>query len=327
MKVLLTGGSGFIGGHAAEELARRGHDVVALVRRSSNRKHLETVPRLTFAYGAVDDAGSLGDAVAGVDAVLHAAGLVKARNKDEFHAVNAQGTENLLLAVKERAPKLRRFVLVSSLAATSPSPDGLPVKNDVRPQPVTDYGWSKLAGERIAKAHAADVPITIIRPPMVYGPRDNEVLQLFQWADKRILPFVGTPDGRLSMIYGPDCARACVLALEADVPSGSAYFVTDGRIYTRADIGRALEQAVGKKSFVSFPIPERIVRGVAFVSEGYGRARKRAVMLTQQKVDELLEEWICDGSDAETALGFKPEVDWFEGAKRTGRWYRDNGWL
>jgi nucleoside-diphosphate-sugar epimerase len=327
MNVLVTGASGFLGSHVAERLSAAGHHVRALVRPASNVDFLQTLPGLEFVTGAVDDPASLREAVAGVDGVVHAAGLVKARSAGEFDACNARGTANLLAAVRAGAPRLERFVLVSSQAATAPSPDGSPVPSDVTPRPLTDYGRSKLAAERAALAHAADVPVTILRPPMAYGPRDRETFQLFLSAARRVVPFFGDPEGKLSLIYGPDCARACALALTADVPSGRAYFVTDGRVYTRRQLFAGLERAVDKRALVSFPLPAPVVLAAAVASETYGRLSNRPVMLNRQKLAELLAQWVCDGSAAERELGFRPEVDWFEGARRTAQWYRDQGWL
>src|SRR3972149_2250860 len=125
MKVLVTGASGFFGSHVAEELARQGCDVRVLVRRTSSRAFLAGFPH-EVSIGDVTDAGSLPGAVAGVETVVHAAGLIKARSAAEFDAINARGTANLLAAVEQASPGLRRFVYVSSLAAHGPSEAGAP---------------------------------------------------------------------------------------------------------------------------------------------------------------------------------------------------------
>ena len=327
MRVLLTGGSGFLGSHVAEQLSSAGHDVVALVRKSSNRRHLSGLKRVSFAEGAIQDRASLDAAVVDVEAIIHCAGLIKARSVEEFDRTNVRGTENLLDAAKKLGTRLSRFVHVSSQAATAPSPDGRPVKNDVTPRPVTDYGRSKLGSERAAKAQAGALPITIIRPPMVYGPRDPETFQyFFKPAEMRVLPTIGDPNGKVSCIFGPDCATAIIRAAEADVPSGDAYFVTDGRIYSRRELVAGLEKAVGKRALVSFAIPNRVVRLAASASEMAARFSTKATMLTHQKVDEALEQWVCDGSEAEEKLGWKPKVEWDEGAAISAKWYRDNDW-
>jgi nucleoside-diphosphate-sugar epimerase len=328
MRVLLTGGSGFLGSHVAERLSAEGHDVVALVRKSSNRKLLEALARVSFAEGAIEDRASLDSAVRGVDAIIHCAGLIKAQSRAEFDRANVAGTQNLIDAAKKLGSTFKRFVHVSSGAATTPSFDGRPTKNDAPPAPVTDYGRSKLEAERVAKAEAKNLPITIIRPPVVYGPRDPETFQyFFKPAEMRVLPNIGDPDGKVSVIFAPDCADATIRAIEADVPSGAAYFVTDGVVYTRRDLVAGLQRAVGKKALVDFTIPTRVVRVAASASELFSRATKKATMLTHQKVDEALAQWVFDGSEAEEKLGWKAKVNWNEGTAISAKWYRENGWV
>src|SRR5436305_3362844 len=135
VKIFLTGGSGFLGSFVAEQLAAEGHVVRALVRPRSDKRALEKLPGIEFAAGAIEDRASLGPAIDGVDAVIHVAGIVKARKPADFFAVNTQGTKNLLEAALARGG-VKRFVYVSSLAAIGPSPDGTPVADDAEPRPV-----------------------------------------------------------------------------------------------------------------------------------------------------------------------------------------------
>src|SRR6185369_6348960 len=127
---------------------------------------------------------------------------------------------NLLAAAKEIAPNLRRFVLVSSLAAVGPSEDGTLVPGDSEPRLLTHYGRSKLEAERRAIAEKDNLPVVILRPPMIYGPRDNESFAFFQSVSRRFLPYLGSGKNTMSVIYASDAASACVRALFADVPSG-----------------------------------------------------------------------------------------------------------
>jgi 2-alkyl-3-oxoalkanoate reductase len=328
LRVLVTGGSGFLGSHVVEQLSRAGHDVVALVRRSSNSTFLRTLPNVTFAYGAVEDARSVGEAVKGVDAVVHAAGLVKALAPEDFHRVNVRGTENLLDAAVEHAPGLSRFVLVSSLTAIGPSDDGRPVSGTREPRPCTAYGRSKVDAERAALRHKDKLPITIIRPPLIYGPRDNECLAFFQTVSRRVLPFVGDGKNTLSIVYGADAASACIRAITAAVPSGSAYFVDDGKIYVWSEMLAELERILDKRALLRFSIPKSILRGAALASEKLGQLTQRPVMLTRDKCNELLAaHWVCDSTDTRRDLGWTPEVRWAEGARTTAEWYRSHGMI
>jgi len=328
MKVLVTGASGFLGSHVAEQLSQAGHDVVALVRKSSNRKFLETLPNVNFAYGAVEDARAVDEAVRGVDAIVHSAGLVKARGEAEFEKTNVEGTKNLLASARNHAPGLKRFVFVSSLAAVGPSRDGSPVQPDREPQPVTHYGRSKLRAEQAVLAAKGELPVTVIRPPMIYGPRDNETFAFFQTVSRRVLPYLGDGKNTLSIVYAADAANACVRAIFADVPSGSLYFVDDGKVYVWRDMLAELERVLERRAFLRVPIPFFVLRGAAVASEGYGRIRGKAVMLTRDKINELsAPHWVCDAQKTRTDLGWIPQVEWTKGARRAADWYRQEGWL
>jgi 2-alkyl-3-oxoalkanoate reductase len=328
MRVLITGASGFLGSHVAEQLSEQGHSVVALVRPTSNIKFLSSLRGLELATGSVEDAESVRAAMKGVTAVVHAAGLVKARSEDEFVATNVTGTQNLLDAAREIAPELQRFVFVSSLAAVGPSLDGRPVPGDAEPRPVTRYGRSKLAAERLVSEARGDLKVTILRPPMIYGPRDNESFAFFQSVARRFLPYLGDGRNTLSVIYASDAASACIRAIEADVPSGSAYFIDDGAVYVWRDMLGEIEGAIGKRALVRLSIPFPIVRAAALVNEGVSRLTGKAVMLTRDKLNELsAPHWVCDASLARRDLGWEPKVSWTEGTRRAAAWYRENGWL
>lgn len=327
MKVMITGASGFLGSHVAQQLVEAGHEVRALVRKTSDTRFLRTLPSLSLCEGTVEDRESCLAACRGVDAVIHAAALVKARNEAEFHLANVLGTRNVLDGALAAADTLRKLVFVSSLAARAPTPDGNPLAPDATPNPVTTYGRTKLAAEQLVLAAQDKLHVTVVRPTGIYGPRDKEMWQLFQYASKRVLPLIGEPEGKLTLIYGPDCARAVSLCLITDIPSGRAYDLDDGTIYTRRALAQGLEQAIGKKALVNFPIPTSVARTVGLASELYGRLANKAVMLRREKVDELLQQWVGDSSPARKELGFQAKVLWPEGARLTVQWYRDHGLL
>jgi nucleoside-diphosphate-sugar epimerase len=328
MTTLVTGGSGFLGSHVVERLARAGRPVRALVRKSSDTSFLRTLPNVELAEGAVEDRASVERALDGVTGIVHAAGLVKAKGPEDFMRVNHGGTENLVQAALTRRGAIRRFVLVSSLAALRPSDaSGTPVPEDADPRPVTSYGKSKLAAERAVLAHKDELSVVILRPPAIYGPRDREILTFFKSIKLGVLPLLGSTQNKLSMIYGSDCAAACVAALDRELVSGSAYHVDDGKVHTLEELIMLAEQAMGKKARFRFHLPRRLVETAALGSELYGRATNRAVMLTRDKLNELFEQWVCDSTRARRDLGFTPEVSFEDGVHRTMAFYREAGWL
>jgi len=327
VKVLVTGASGFLGGHVAEQLAARGDTVRALVRGSSNKKHLQSLRGVELFEGSVEQSGRVREAVDGVDAVVHCAGIVKARSSDEFFTVNVGGTSNVVDAARKLGKRLKRFVHVSSLEAAGPSEDGKPVPVD-QENPVTAYGRSKLAAEKVVLAAKDDIAVTLLRPGAIYGPRDGEILEMFQSIQRGLLPLVGDGSAKGVWIYATDCARACLRAIDADVPSGRTYFVDDGcGALALRDMLADAERALGKKALVRAALPVSVFMTVARGVEAFGRLRGKAVMLTREKANMLLQDWICSSEVTRKELGWEPSVPWNEGVAKAVAWYRDNGWL
>jgi nucleoside-diphosphate-sugar epimerase len=326
MRVLVTGGSGFLGSWVCELLSKRGDvEVRALVRRTSKTTHLKTLPRVELAMGSVEDSSSVDSAMRDVDAVVHCAGLVKARSEDELTTVNVGGTRNLVEAAKKHGAK--RFVHVSSLEAAGPSDDRRPVPLE-QAKPCTAYGRSKLASEKVVLAAKEDLHVVVLRPGAIYGPRDVEILDAFKSVNRGLMPTIDGGGALGSFVWGPDCAAACIRALDADVPSGSVYFVDDGGppVTQRAFL-EMIETALGRRALVRMSLPRGLLKTVAFGVEAYGKASGKAVMLTREKAAMLLRDLICESSHTQKALGWKPEVPLREGVKRAVGWYRAEGWL
>jgi nucleoside-diphosphate-sugar epimerase len=326
VKVLVTGASGFLGSHIAEQLVAARHEVRLLLRPTSNTRFLGFL--YEEATGDVRDASSLPLAVSGVDAVVHAAGLIKARGEKEFATVNEQGTAKLISAIQMTNPDLKRFVYISSLAAHGPSPDGRPRPVTATPEPITAYGRTKLVGELIARESFLATRTVVFRMPVIYGPRDPALLPFFKLAKLRVAPLLEGGKNLISIVYAEDAARAVVQALGSKTNiGGKTYCPEDGRVYTWRDLLTAVESAIGRKALM-VPTPRFAYEAAGVASAGFGRLLNRAVMLTPEKVREMSQHaWVCSSEELQRDLGWKARIQIEEGARLTYQWYRRVRWV
>jgi len=322
---LVTGGTGFVGSHLVELLLSRGYDVTCLVRDRRRLRWLQGL-RVRLVDGDCLDPRSLAAAVRGQAVIFHVAGLTKAFRPREYYEVNHSGTTNLLEACAREGRGIRKFVLVSSLAAAGPAAEGKAVTDADLPHPVSDYGKSKLLAEVETLRFRERFPIVILRPSAVYGPRDTDVFELFRWASKGfILDMRG--ERFLNWCYVEDLAEGLLLAAERPVPSGSIYFIAEDRIYSLTEFHTALQRTGGVTARI-IRVPHWIGSVIGAASEAAGRLRGRATIMNRQKVREAAQEyWTCDLGKAHAELGFTARVALEEGLTRTWQWYRENNWI
>ncbi|HIA01797.1 MAG TPA: NAD-dependent epimerase/dehydratase family protein [Myxococcales bacterium] len=325
MKVLLTGATGFLGAAIVKELHERAVTVRALVRKSSNTQALEAA-NVERVVASLNPSHGLEEAVSNVDAVIHCAGGGWTRSTRGFYDNNTRTTENLLAAIKAKNPDISRFVLVSSLSAHGPCPDGTVRDPDSKPTPMTHYGRAKALAEEATLRHKELFPVTIIRPPAIYGPADVRLLPLFKSIARGFatLPSVGRS---ISVIHVNDCARAiCDLALK-EHPNGRRYFVEDGHRMSHTEMALSIGRAVGRKPRI-IPIPKWLLWIAAFFSELTSRVLNRSALLTRDKAKDLSQpHWICDATPLRSELGWMPQVTFDQGAQQTAHWYREHKWL
>lgn len=276
----------------------------------------------------VRSAAELAAALEGVDVVVHSAGLTRAKADAEYHRVNAEGTEALALKALEAG--VRRFVLVSSLAARGPDQGGGSSAGTAGDRPTSSYGESKLAGERrlfqvVAQSSRSMHPV-ILRPGAIYGPRDEESLSLFRMARSGLLP-VPASRGQLQPVFVKDVADAVVRATARPGVELGPYPIAGPQIITWEQLGDALAAAIGKTvRLLRLPTPVWQVGGA--VSEAAARVIGLPPQFDRRTADDLARfHWTADLGDAETGLGWRPETSVGEAMSLTADWYRAQGWL
>lgn len=322
MKALVTGGTGFVGGHLVEALRARGDEVTALVRSPAKAAALGPLG-VRLAPGDLDDSASLAAAVAGQEVVYHVAGMVAAGSEAEFLRCNGDGTASLVAAAARA--QVSRFVYVSSMAAGGPAIRGRPLTGAEPPRPVTAYGRSKLAGESAVTAGA--LPWVILRPPTVYGPRDREVLKVFRMVRWGVAPVFGDGSQELSAVHGADLASALIAAGSAAATLGKVYYPCHPEVVTSAGFVRAVGRAMGRRVRLA-PVPLSLGRSMLGVTELAARLTGRTTILTRDKANEFFQAaWTGDPDPLTRDSGWRAAHDLTSGMADTYRWYRSAGWL
>jgi dihydroflavonol-4-reductase len=323
--LLVTGATGFVGSHVVEAAAPFGFQMRALVRKPADAVRL-TELGFQCVTGSLEDPAALGTAVTGATAVLHLAAVTKARTPEEYQRANVAGTEALLSAMLEASPRPQRLIYLSSLAAVGPPVNGRPVTRDDPPHPLTTYGRTKLAGERVCELAADRLQVAILRAPAVYGPRDRDVFEFFRLANRGIVPLPSTATGQLQMIHARDLARSLLLAATSHAARG-VYHVAEAKAYSWEEMARMVGIALGKRVRVA-RIPAPVIKAAAAVSETLAGLVGKSTIFNREKADELtVPGWLCETELARRDFGFEAHIPLQAGFDETANWYKQHHWL
>lgn len=335
----MTGGTGFVGSHLVEALLRRGYEEVRCLVRT-DPKWLDEIDALAYpgsveyVRGDLSDVEVLWDALGGVDLVYHVAGITRARTYDAFYQANVQATLNLLGAVKHAAPDVDRVLVTSSLAAVGRCEADVATE-DAPLRPVSRYGRSKAEMEEalvdaheMTTSYADALPLTVVRPPAVYGPRDRDILTFFQSVKRHVCPVVGGgTDPAISLVHVRDLARGMAGCAESEATEGETYFIGSDGAYAWTDVKEAATAALDTWA-VTVPVPGPLVGVVGAASELFGKLVGEYPALNREKAREIRHACTtCSIDKARSEFGYEPEIGLREGVEETIRWYEDRGWI
>ena len=326
MKCLVTGANGFIGSCLVQKLIAEGHSVRCLVRENSNCEYLKELP-VEYSQGSLFDHCSLCHAVDGVDYIFNFAGKTRALKNSDYFLANATGAKNLFQAAQEAAPKIRGIVHVSSLAAIGPAPQETPLSEDAVPNPVTPYGASKLESEKIAYSYMDKLPITIIRPPVVFGPRDRSGLAMFKSAAKGYNLAIANCDPLLVPIYVQDLVDGCYLLSQHPRAANEAFFLTGDEVTTPHGLFSILSQAMPTTRQRTVTLPYWLACLAVYALELRAQVIRKPNRLNSAKLTEIRHySWLASNAKAKN-FGFSPLTPLQTGLLNTMKWYQDAGWL
>jgi nucleoside-diphosphate-sugar epimerase len=326
MIALVTGGSGFIGSFLTAKLVEEGWQVYCLVRKTSSLEYLQNLP-VNFIYGDLFSLESLSGVMDEITHVFHLAGVTKALTPEGYFRINGYGTCNLLQACARHARRLQRFVYVSSQAAAGPSPNGSPVREDDAPRPVSTYGRSKLEGEICCAALAEQLPVTIIRSPIVYGPRDLNIYQYLQKQLRYRIRLRLKQHSRLnSLIHIHDLVRGLLIAAVHPESPGNTYFLANPGPYSWTQFFDCIATVIDRKA-IPITIPLWIFPMMAPLCQLWAKLSGKPTLLDVGRLSEMRHRyWVCSAEKAQKQLGFTTSLSLEEGLRQTLDWYLQNEW-
>lgn len=328
MRVLVTGANGFIGSALVQALVARGEAVTCVLFPGTSAAWLEG-PRVTMLHCDITQPNeALRQAIAESEWIFHLAGARIGLTAKHFFHVNAGGTRHLLALCREQAPSLRRFVLVSSATVCGPSQTGQ-AADETQEHPITPYARSKREAERIAREEFADLPVTILRPTAIYGPRTTEWVDMLNlcagWGRYAVFGWL-RPEARMDMCYVDDLVRGMLMAAEHPDAVGET-FLLGGIDRSWSEMGNTVARALGVRvKPLRFPIP------ILFIAAAFTHLlslilRKPFEFNLWRAIDFSQPNWTFSSEKARRVLGYMPEVPFEEGAQRTVDWMCQEGWV
>lgn len=325
-KVLVTGAGGFIGSHLVEALLDKGYDVTCLLKPGEDNRWIKDLD-VTTIYGDITDKGALHEPVKEVSNIYHLAATTgKTLSASDIDKINNEGTKNLVDVCLDSGTKIKRFLFTSSIAAVGETGESGYFNEESTPNPRSHYGKSKLAAEKYLRENGDKLPFTIIRLPLVYGPRNfHDIHTLFKLANKGLRLVLSNASTSVGFVN--DMVKGMILAAENPAAAGQTYFLGEEEAYSHPELTRHVADGVGRKT-IKIRIPYFIQYIIAIFAEAVGALKGTRPLVQRRSLrDFLTANWRFSMEKAKEELNFKVEYPLPRGAKITADWYKKNGFI
>ena len=324
-KVLITGSNGFLGSYIVEKAVEANYLVYAGVRKTSNLQYLKD-PRINFLYYSFDDEDKLREQLRTYkfDYIILNAGITNALDRETYFKINSGYTRKMCKFLIEEDAIPEKLILISSLASHGPAEFQMKqiLDSDAQPHPMTWYGESKLQAEQFVQSFSK-IPHLIFRPTAVYGPRDADMVNLYQAIQRGLEAKIGFGEQEQSFVYVEDLANLIVDSLGARALNKS-YFVSDGSVHNASDVNALIKELLNARTLkLTIPIP--LMKVVAAISEGVGRLKGEVPIINRNKVKEYFaRSFAVDIADLKKDFNFAPKYDLRAGMEETINWCKNN---
>lgn len=327
MKILVTGATGFVGSHLCELLSKNGHEIFSLVRsqKKAEEFRLKGIPIL----GDLDPQKTQWMEVLpkDLDIVIHTAGIVHSLDSKNFYDINFEATKSLAKNILDHNEKALKFIFISSLAAAGPATDKEIIDEEDAPMPVSDYGRSKYLAESWLRENlAGKADLVIIRPPMVIGPRDVAVLDVFKMIQSKVILIPGLNGENKSYSFVNVLDLCETISKTATMPTtfGEVYYSSHPQVITMKELNDEIKKQMGNPKTITIKAPDFLIKIVASLVG----LLKINVRLTPDKYKEISpDRWVCSGEKSRVALSQEYLFDIQQTIKDTYKDYKERGWL
>lgn len=319
--VLVTGASGFIGSHVVDALIQRDCKVHCLVRRTSDLRWLDRT-KVKLHFGSLETGRALEECLKQTNYIFHCAGLTRAKTRQEFFSVNATACKTLYERCVVHGKHLKRIVHISSLASVGPALADHTVDEDTPCKPITYYGKSKRAGEEIALQYSSSLPIVILRPPIVYGPREVNFFAFIDAIARGWNLQIGHKNRVLSLIYIADLVQAMLRAAVSPSSENDVYFITDGNFYHWQEVVETASKILNVRPR-SLRIPDGLLGFVGLLMEFISIYQNKAPLLDSQRIKDIRQStWTASPRKFFDRFEFQPQYDFQKGLEETVNWHK-----